>query len=519
MNKFKHFSLFKKFCSYIKPYTNEKSTIDRNNSVIKKILKDEENILSFREFRFIPEIYNVLDRLNVNAPTSIQSVAIPKIMEKKNVFFSSQTGTGKTFTYLLPLLNELKEMELSAGKRLTLEKRPRALIIVPTRELAQQVEEVCKLFIYDIPLVIESFYVGRDFTKERKASEKGIDIVITTPERFSNHWKKHNIHSTKLTHVVIDELDTLLDAGNEEFIKNISIYSDKQIVIASATMTNNIETFLDKMFQDNKLNFVKLIDKSTNHNLSNVKHEFLHVTDFDKYPSLLKLLNDNIKLIKQNFSIIIFVNSIACARKTELLLMENNFSTACLHGDIPPNRRKIELEKFKKRSAKILICTDLISRGLDWPFVYLVINFDFPKTLADYVHRAGRTGRMGTHGIVVSFYRNFNLNIIEKIKQSHHMNLPLRIDYSMFSRRTSENAKFQKNIKKRITPSINATSIDINKKFTKAEVSKIRVLQRRKTLFDKFKKGKEENQKKLIQRIKRANSLKISKRDKNRNKK
>jgi superfamily II DNA/RNA helicase len=218
----KIFKNFKFFCNYLKPAVNVKHSIDRNNSINKRVLKTEENILSFREFKFIPELYDVLDRLNINAPKSIQSVAIPKIMEKKNLFFASQTGTGKTFAYLLPILNELKEQEQASGRRLTMEKRPRALIVVPTRELAQQVEEVCKIFIYDLPLKIEAFYVGRKFSSEKDAAYKGIDILISTPERFKNHWGKNNIYSTKLTHVIIDELDTLLDAGNEEFIKKYS---------------------------------------------------------------------------------------------------------------------------------------------------------------------------------------------------------------------------------------------------------------------------------------------------------
>jgi superfamily II DNA/RNA helicase len=511
---------FKQFCSKEITQSFKKETIDRSHPIIKRVLKMEENILSFKEFKFIPEMYNVMDKLDVFAPTSIQTAAMPSIIAGKNIFFASQTGTGKTFTYLLPILNELKEQELASKKRLTLEKRPRVLIIVPTRELAQQVEEVCKLFIHDVPLRVEAFYVGKDFTLEREESKKGLDILITTPERFQNHWEKQNVYASKITHLVIDELDTLLDAGNEEILLKLCKLGEidneysfkKQKILASATLTPAMEGFLKKAF-DGEQNFIKIIDKSTNHNLSNVKHEFLHITDYDKYPTLLKLLNDNIKLLKQNFSIIIFCNSIGCARKTEMFLAENNFSTACLHGDIPPNRRKLELLKFKKRSAKILICTDLISRGMDWPFVYLVINFDFPRTLSDYLHRAGRTGRMGTKGVCISFYRKFDFVLIERIKNSHKMQLPMRLDYSMFSRRTSENKKFQKNVTKRITHAKPA-NIDITKRFTKTELMKIKTLRRRKTLIDKFKQKREEGQKKMLMKFKSAQSRQQSLKDK-----
>jgi superfamily II DNA/RNA helicase len=515
---------FKNFCSKELSRSYHKETVERANPIVKRIYKMEENILSFNEFKFIPELYKVLQKLEVHAPTSIQTAAIPSIMAKKNIFYASQTGTGKTFTYLLPLLNELKEQELASGGRLTLEKRPRALIIVPTRELVQQVYEVCKLFIHDVPLKVEAFYVGKDFREEKDESNKGIDILVTTPERFQNHWDKQNVFASKLTHLVVDELDTLLDAGNEEFLlkmcrlgqqaNNTGHSIDKQIIFVSATLTPAINDFLKKAFGGEQ-NFVKIIDKSTNHNLANVRHEFLHVTDFDKFPTLLKLLNDNIKVIKQNFSIIIFCNSVSCARKTEMFLAENGFSTACLHGDIPSQRRKFELLKFKKRTAKILICTDLISRGLDWPFVYLVINFDFPKTLSDYIHRAGRTGRMGTKGVCVSFYRGFDVNIIERIKQATRMNLPMRLDYSMFSRR-KENMQFQKSITKRLTHAKN-DHINITKKFTKTELMKIKTLRRRKTLVDKFKQSKEDDQKKMLQKFRTRASRDQSMRDKSLN--
>jgi superfamily II DNA/RNA helicase len=516
----------KQFCSKEITRSFEKQTLDRSHPIIKRVLKSEENILSFQEFKFIPELYTVLKSLEVHAPTSIQTAAIPTIMRGKNVFFASQTGTGKTFTYLLPILNELKEQELSTGKRLTMEKRPRVLIIVPSRELAQQVEDVCKLFIHDVPLRVEAFYVGKEFALEREESKKGIDILISTPERFSNHWEKQNIYAGKITHIVIDELDTLLDAGNEEFLLKLCKLGEmggeysltKQKIFASATLTPPMDVFLRKAF-DGEVNFVKLIDKSTNHNLSNVKHEFLHVTDYDKYPTLLKLLQDNIKLIKQNFSIIIFCNSISCARKTEMYLAEQNFSTACLHGDIPPLRRRLELQKFKKRSAKILICTDLISRGLDWPFVYLVINFDFPKTLSDYIHRAGRTGRMGTKGVCVSFYRKFDYALIQRIQSAHKMQLPMRLDYSMFSRRTSENRRFQKTINKRIGQPKSAHINTTAKRFSKNELMKIKTLRRKKSMLDRFKKKKEESQAKMIVSFKSKASRLQSMKDRSKNKK
>jgi superfamily II DNA/RNA helicase len=523
--------------------------VRKNNPIIDKTLKQEENSLSFKEFNFLPEIYHVLDSLKFYAPTSIQSVAIPKIMTKKHVFFTSQTGTGKTLSYILPLIHELKMQEKTLNRRLTMTKRPRALIIVPSRELAQQVEEVIKLFVYDVPLVVESFFVGKNYSTEREAAKRGLDILITTPERFKNHWSKNNIYTSRLTNVVVDELDTLLDSGYDEFLKTFSemmlkknnedeededLHSPKikqptinlnnnpektmpmdkpnlrQIVYVSTTLTPPVENYLNEMFA-HRTDFVKIIDKSTNHNLSNIKHEFMHVTDYNKFPTLLKILADNIRIIKENMSIIIFVNNVSCARKVELFLSENNYSTACLHGDIPPIRRKNELAKFKARRAKILVCTDLIARGLDFPFVYLVINFDFPKTVSDYLHRAGRTGRQGRKGIVLSFYRNFNLNVIEKIKKAHQLNLPLEVQNSMYSLRKA--LPNDKNLKpegrsRKVSQGIREKIIKRNELSPKGEEGVIDRLKKRKEAFEKFKIKTQKTRNEIIQKMNERNRRK-----------
>ncbi len=530
---------------------------------IKRILKDEQTSLSFKQMGFLQEIYTILDKLEINSPTSIQNIAIPKILEKKNIFFASQTGMGKTLAYILPIINELKLQELQLKQRLTLPKRPRVLILAPSRELCQQIEEVIKLFVYDLPLVVETFYVGKSFGTEKKYSSNGIDILISTPERFKNHWGKNNIFITKISHLVIDELDTFLDSGYADFImeltekllkkdykknrensnqnlkeeseleeidhntnhedktkiisfnlkneKNIQISNNNdlvildqekknvQVIFVSTTLTKSIEKFLDKIFQEElqkqrlysgEANFLKIIDKNTNHNLSNIKHEFLQVTDYDKYPTLLKILRDNQKILKQNYSIILFVNSIVCSRKTEMFLAENGFETSCLHGEIPPLRRRFEMDKFKKRKSKILVTTDLIARGLDFPFVYLVINFDFPNNISDYIHRAGRTGRAGRKGFVISFFRKFNIDLIDDIKKSNQNKTPLLTEGSMYSKFNKEDFKGEKNQRrKRLTHGILNKSINsrINNPNNGERLSVIQKLKMRKEKIDKMK--------------------------------
>jgi superfamily II DNA/RNA helicase len=216
----------------------------------------------------------------------------------------------------------------------------------------------------------------------------------------------------------------------------------------------------------------------------------LQVTDYDKYPTLLKILRDNQKILKQNYSIILFVNSIVCSRKTEMFLAENGFETSCLHGEIPPLRRRFEMDKFKKRKSKILVTTDLIARGLDFPFVYLVINFDFPNNISDYIHRAGRTGRAGRKGFVISFFRKFNIDLIDDIKKSNQNKTPLLTEGSMYSKFNKEDFKGEKNQRrKRLTHGILNKSINsrINNPNNGERLSVIQKLKMRKEKIDKMK--------------------------------
>ena len=454
---------------------------NKYKKVFDSLQEENRKAFSFKEFRFLPEIYNVLERIDISAPTSVQLSVIPKIISNdSNVFFASNTGMGKTLAYLLPIINHLKIEEINSKIKLTQAKKPRALIIVPTRELAQQVEEVAKQFIYEVPLKIKCLFVGQKFTSEKDFLETGVDILISTPERFKKHWNKQNTFITGLKFLVIDELDTLLDAGTEKSLRELVDVALKRgsmnqvnnqscfkIIFASTTLTTAIEVWLDTLFkntvlQNNENNqviienkLVKLIDKSTNHNLSNVKHQFIHVTDYDKLTILLNTLKEKYSDLKNpivspltksekqaiksgNASTIIFCNSIDCVRKVQYFLKDNGFQASAIHGDIPPFKRQTELYLFKSKSRQILVCTDIIARGLDFPFVYYVYNFDFPKTLSDYVHRAGRTGRAGREGLCISFFRNKDQKLIDQLKECQMTKTPLNIDKSLFSLKNKE---------------------------------------------------------------------------------
>lgn len=247
---------------------------------------------------------------------------------------------------------------------------------------------------------------------------------------------------------MIDELDTFLDAGNETKLcklieqhlkegdrKNV----DKQLVMCSATVSKAMETMARRFFDEKDPSFKIIIEKSTHLNLSHLKHEFIQIADYDKIKPLQLLMKEyKTYARKHNTSCLIFCNSVQSARAIEHALAADGMQTCSLHGDIPPKLRMENYLKFKMRDAKVMVATDLASRGLDMPFVSHVINFDFPKTTSDYLHRAGRAGRAGREGFVLSLYRQKDMPILEEMKHSNDTKEPLRIKGSAFSLKNKE---------------------------------------------------------------------------------
>jgi len=200
-----------------------------------------------------------------------------------------------------------------------------------------------------------------------------------------------------------------------------------------------------------------------------------------------------------------------------MFLAENGYETSCLHGEIPPLRRKFELEKFKKRKAKILVTTDLIARGLDFPFVYLVINFDFPGNVSDYIHRAGRTGRAGRKGFVISFFRKYNMQLIDEIKRSNENNVPLLTEGSMFSKNNKEDfGRRRREGVKRLTYGLKDKSLKLvgNTASEGEKASLLGKIKQRKEKIDKMKAEMVKDKKDKIRYL----DMKYNRRNRNTNK-
>jgi len=247
----------------------------------------------------------------------------------------------------------------------------------------------------------------------------------------------------------------MLDSGYESFIENLIENMSKdegskdtqkdqnsfkneikrQVVLCSATVTNQMEKLVSAHWTDSN-QFSRLIEKQTHMNLSNLDHEFIKLGEKDKYGPLELILKEFKQFSKETgTSSMVFCNSIKSARSAEHTISKFGYKVSSLHGDIPPKLRQQYFDDFKNRRTEILISTDLGSRGLDFPFVSHIYNLDFPRTVSDYMHRAGRAGRAGRIGYVKSFYRNYDNPIIEEMRKSHEESTPMNIGNSAFNLR------------------------------------------------------------------------------------
>eukprot|EP00347_Sterkiella_histriomuscorum_P024125 403332222 len=405
--------------------------------------------LTFRKFRLLDEVVDILEKqFQVTTPSPIQQLAIPHLLQSKSALIAAQTGTGKTLAYTIPIIDQLKRQEMEAQTRLTMPNKPRSIVLVPSRELAMQVlNSSLKPFTYEVPLKFFSIYSGQSHRIETDKLENGVDVLVSTLDRYLYRRDGEKVFMTNVSSLVIDELDTFLDSGHEKKIRDIIEQFltgadrqgiKKQIIFSTATMTSQMDGLLKDYFQDD-LNFAKLVEKKTHMNLSNLKHEFIQLADFDKIKPLKLLVKEYKQYAQKNETqCIIFCNSVQSARAIEHALAQDNFKTCSLHGEIPPKMRQINFDKFMNKKAEILVATDLASRGLDVPSISHVINFDFPKSTSDYLHRAGRAGRAGRPGFVMSLVREKDSPILNEMKLANEQQAPLKIKGSAYSLKNKE---------------------------------------------------------------------------------
>lgn len=399
--------------------------------------------LTFASLGVMQTICECVSSLHITTPTPIQKLAIPSLLQtNSHHLLAAQTGTGKTLAYLLPVLHQLKAQELLAQQRLTRPNSPRALILVPNRELSGQLSLLLRSFKHTVRLKNFSVHSGVTSSVIRKELNEGLDLLISTPEYVRRCVDWGVLRLNRVENFVFDESDTLVDAGMSgvlhQYIKKLQ---KTRFVFVGATHPQQLERVLQEHFsldsKGSKPALVKLVAADTHLNLANIRHELTPLTSYDKNPQFLSILQTYHSRISRG-GCIVFCNSINSARATEYFLRQNGYQAVSLHSEVPSEQRAANVDKFRMGVSKVLVCTDLGSRGLDFPGVELVVQYDFPKTTSDYLHRVGRTGRAGKLGLAVSLYRKKDLDLIKQLQASFQTNKPLAIAHSAYSLKNRE---------------------------------------------------------------------------------
>jgi ATP-dependent RNA helicase RhlE len=336
-----------------------------------------------------PELLRATKEKGYSSATEIQKELIPAILTGRDILAGAQTGSGKTAGYALPLLQELSR-EHQEEKHI-----PKALILVPTRELAKQIYQSFLSYGKYLPLKTIVLYGGANITAQVNRLNAGIDIVIATSGRLLEHLNRKTISLDAIRYLVLDEADTTMDMG---FIYEISqllthLPSKRQHILISATLTPALKRLSDEILHKPKRIEVDRMGATA----SSVK-QILYPVMREKREELLSWL-----IGSRNYTqVMVFVRKKELADQLTLALNASGLQSQAIHGDKSSGARTRALERFKEGSIRVLVATDIAARGLDIPSMRVVINYDIPHVLGDYIHRIGRTGRAGTEGLAIT---------------------------------------------------------------------------------------------------------------------
>ena len=363
---------------------------------------------SFSNLSLAPELARAVLEMGYETMTPIQEQAIPVVLQGRDVMGAAQTGTGKTAAFALPLLQRMMKHENASTSPA---RHPvRALVLLPTRELAVQVAEQVKLYAKYTNLTSAVVFGGMDMKPQTLELKKGVEVLVATPGRLLDHIEAKNTVLNQVEYVVLDEADRMLDIGFLPDLQRILSYLPKQRItlLFSATFSPEIKRLAASFLQDP----VTIEVARSNATAATVEQHFYSVGADDKRRALHQILKA--RDLKQAF---VFVNSkLGCAKLARSLEREG-LKTTALHGDKSQDERLKALESFKSGEVDLLVCTDVAARGLDIKDVPAVFNFDVPFNAEDYVHRIGRTGRAGASGLAVSFVASSDQRLVVDIEK------------------------------------------------------------------------------------------------------
>ncbi len=347
--------------------------------------------MPFSSLGLSPSLLKALAGQNYTQPYPIQQEAIPAILNRKDVLGIAQTGSGKTASYVLPILMNLQ------GKITSKNRHVNVLVLVPTRELAVQVKEVFQTFGATLPTPVKSMavYGGVSINPQMMALQ-GVNVLVATPGRLIELVESNSVHLSTIETLVLDEADKMLNLGfKEEVDKILSLLPKRrQNLLFSATLSDDVNNINQLVLRDPVV--IKIEAESNNIDL--ITQTAYNVSDEKKGPLLRYLIKQ--KELKQ---VLVFTSSTYKADNVADKLRKNGIDAIAMHGKKGQQARTETLNKFKAGTLRVLVATDLISRGIDIKFLPCVINYELPRSPKDYIHRIGRTGRAESPGQAISF--------------------------------------------------------------------------------------------------------------------
>jgi ATP-dependent RNA helicase RhlE len=364
--------------------------------------------VTFKTFSFYPQINAGISLAGYSSPTPIQLQAIPIVLDGKDLFGLAQTGTGKTAAFVLPLLQRL--MTGPRGK-------PRALILSPTRELAEQIHQTIRQLGSRTGLRSETIYGGVSALPQIRSLRSGVDIVVACPGRLLDLYDQKVINLRSIEVLVLDEADRMFDMGFLPSIRRIIsvLPGQRQTLLFSATMPKEIRVLASEMLVN-----PQTVDIGITQPLESISHSIYPVESDRKLEMLLDLIHAS-----GNGQVLVFTRTKHRARKVAAQLIKAGHKATSLQGNLSQGQRQAAMDSFRSGRARIMVATDIAARGIDISQVSHVINFDLPDTAEAYTHRTGRTGRMQRLGEALSLVTQEDLPMVRTIERL--MGRPLKL--------------------------------------------------------------------------------------------
>jgi ATP-dependent RNA helicase DeaD len=362
--------------------------------------------MKFSELNLKPELLEALQKLKYDIPTEVQEKSIPLLLQGKDLVVRSKTGSGKTFAFLLPILQNL-----------TPENKLQVLILSPTRELAQQTDKEAHKLLPDVKTVL--LYGGISITPQMEKLDRGAQIAVATPGRVLDHLARRSVDFSSIKFVVLDEADRMLDMGFIDDVEKIlrATPKDRQTMLFSATMPDQVVNISQRYMREPETLMLQQ-DEIT---VKKIRQRVFGIDRKLKLDLLMKILKE-----KEVRKVMVFCNTKDWTERMGDILWKKRFKATSIHSGLSQNKRNQVIQEFNNGRYNILVATDVAARGLHIEGVTHVINYDIPRNPKDYVHRIGRTGRAGKEGDAITFLTQIDEHLLRAVESEIKMFLEVQ---------------------------------------------------------------------------------------------